>query len=158
MNCKGVALSILDLLPWVCSNILEMQKFLRYEEVQVVLRAVQFLSEQQKRVGKISKREKMIGQILNCIQISIKEDPAHIDQILDMELQDMLEIGLASDKIEPKMYAVKVIGALMAGTDNVSMQIYQKMPDIHIMLVNNILSLSLDDSDKDGTSYDQTLI
>lgn len=66
----------------------------------------------------------------------------------------MLEIGLASDKIEPKMYAVKVIGALMAGTDNVSMQIYQKMPDIHIMLVNNILSLSLDDSDKDGTSYD----
>lgn len=46
----------------------------------------------------------------------------------------------------------------MAGTDNVSMQIYQKMPDIHIMLVNNILSLSLEDENKDNTTYNKTLI
>ncbi len=99
----------------------------------------------------------MVGKILTCINEAMKDDPSHIDQILDMDLLDMLQIGLASEKYEPKAYAIKVIGMLMSGTDMVSMQIYNKMPDIHIMLVNNILTISLD-HDTLGVTKDSPIL
>lgn len=56
----------------------------------------------------------------------------------------MFEMSLSSERFDSKSIAVKCIGQLMSGPDYISKDIYDKIPDIHLLLVHNILTLSLD--------------
>lgn len=123
----------------------------------MVLRAVQFLSEEIKNLNgpkQLNKRLKLGSDLIGCIICSLKHSSSHVMQVLDMDLQFLFEDALTSEsknRFKQMEKALHCIGSLMCLEDQISIQVQSKVPDIHKLIIQNILTISLH-PDKDCTN------
>eukprot|EP00347_Sterkiella_histriomuscorum_P017017 403350973 len=143
------------ILPWVCCNLIHFQEYLTYEQVQVVIRALLTLTENLESEGSQKKKQSIAADIINCLIDILKYDTSHFDQIMLFDINYLLQLSLSSEKFETIRPGLKLFGQLMSMNDSQSAQIYEKFPDIHKFIVQNILTIDLN---PDGSNFTEVSV
>jgi hypothetical protein len=69
------------------------------------------VAEESHKIGKISKKQKIIKDLLYCITVVLQHDfDGFIDQIMEFNLQELIEIALSAEEFSVISSGPKVLG------------------------------------------------